>query len=234
MASTQVNGQARLANTTGETSNYPADDRTYDGAASITPVTYPKTCSDEKNIDARAVASKLISDFNRYLVSRDGESLAKLFNQHGAWRDHLCLTWDLRTFTGPTAIAKQLEQGCRTLRLGLDDDMWYRSPAVWDIDNDGTVRGIRFFATVATDVGSGSAVIRLVEEEPGDWKIFTLYTVLEKLQNYPESAGTRRSKGTDQPNGKNWLHQRTEERLFSNGDPEVLIVGRSDAIEPFP
>jgi hypothetical protein len=215
-----INGHAEAG------TRYPSDDRRYPGSAFIEPVVFPKTCSDE-TIDCRSVADKLVTDFNRFLVAKDGASLAALVHDRGSWRDHICLSWDLRTFTGPAAVAKQLANGCRLLRLEIDDTVPYRAPAISNIDVDGTVRGVRFFATVATDVGAGSAVVRLVEDKPGEWKIFTLYTVLEKLNDFPENVGVRRSRGTEQPGGKNWLQQRTEQRAFSNSGPAVLIIGET-------
>ncbi|TFY53862.1 hypothetical protein EVJ58_g9204 [Rhodofomes roseus] len=55
-----------------------------------------------------------------------------------------------------------------------------------------------------------------------EWKVFTLYTTLEDLKGFPEKIGPNRDW---LPNHGKWLNQREEERSFSKGDPDVIIIG---------
>src|SRR6202012_2486606 len=93
--------------------------RHLEGSFNITPLSFPPTCTSS-DIKPDDVASKLVEDFNGFLTTKDCHSIAGLFMQEGAWKDHLCLSWDLRTFTGPEKIADFLERGCRILSVQID------------------------------------------------------------------------------------------------------------------
>ncbi|RYP07603.1 hypothetical protein DL765_009104 [Monosporascus sp. GIB2] len=184
-----------------------------------------------ESVDARAVASKIISDFNQLLEQKDHKAIADLFVENGYWRDHLCLTWDLRTAKGKDKIRTFLENGHHLHKVNLDESSPLYAPQVAPLRGDGSVRGIQFFTIVTTQQGSGRGIVRLVEDA-GQWKIWTFFTSMGKLSGHEEPLGPNRASGVEHgavAGRKSWLDRRVEENNFEHGEPDVLIIGSGQA-----
>ncbi|KAK9774715.1 putative FAD/NAD(P)-binding domain-containing protein [Seiridium cardinale] len=200
------------------------------GSTNLPIPAWPKDLSN-KSVDAGGVATKIIGSLNLALDRGDNATVAKLFLDDGYWRDHLCLTWDLRTMKGSSKIKGFLDAGHNLKKIEIDRSTPERSPKVAGLNPKGNLSGIQFFTTVTTNEGSGRGLINLVEES-GDWKIFTCFTTLSELTGFEEATGHNRAKGVQHgamPSRKNWLDRRKEEIEFQNRDPEVLIIGCGQA-----
>ncbi|PQE22539.1 flavin-containing monooxygenase protein [Rutstroemia sp. NJR-2017a BVV2] len=121
--------------------------------------------------------------------------------------------------------------GSRLHSLSLDTSSELRSPKATAVGNDGKTNVVQAFLDVETDVGRGKGVVRLVYD--GEWKCFTLYTVLEEMKGYEESIGKRRPYGVvhgERTDKRNWADRRREEREMEDGvEPTVLILGAGQA-----
>jgi cation diffusion facilitator CzcD-associated flavoprotein CzcO len=209
----------------GDTS-IPSSERPELGSVNIPLGEYPPT-STNKSVDASAVANDIVNKLNEALSKQDSSSVANLFLKDlSYWRDHLALTWDLRTSKGSANIKEYLDSSKVALtKIEVDRSSEFRSPKFGPIDAWGDVEGISFFFKFETDIGRGEGTVNLAEDE-GEWKVFTIYTLLTELKGHEEPVKHRRSRGVKHggdPDRKNWKERREAEQVEI--DPKVLIIG---------
>lgn len=211
----------------------PSKDRIEPGSFNVPVGSFPPTCSST-SVDADKVASDIIAQLNAASAKQDYAALSQLFLEDGFWRDHLAISFEFRTIKGRQNIAAFLEEHHQgPVQLALDRSSALRAPHVGPIDAFGDVTGIEFFVTVTTGIGSGRGVVRLAEPQPGDWKIFTVFTSLQELKDIPENVDHRRPVGVQhgtQPDRSNWQDRRTANANLEGEEPPVLIIGTL----PFP
>ncbi|KAF2964327.1 hypothetical protein GQX73_g9241 [Xylaria multiplex] len=208
----------------------PSSERVVPGSINVTIAPWPTTGHiDERATDAPAISSKIIDSFNQSLQKKDYEAIADLFVDDGYWRDHLGLTWDLRTAKGKERIIKLLQDGHNLVSVDIDHSI--SSPQVVNLRYDSSVRGIQFVTTVTTRFGSGQGVVRL-RQLAGQWKIWFFFTSLTELRDHREAVGSNRAHGVShgaQTGRKNWLERRHAESNFEDSEPDVLIIGSGQA-----
>ncbi len=212
----------------------PSSERAVPGSVNIPLAPWPATMKSQ-SVDAKAVATKIIDDFNKALEKKDHKAVADLFVENGYWRDYLGMTWDLRTAKGRDKIVALLDGGHHLVRVDVDETSPILAPQVAPLRGDGSVKGIQS-ATVATNrYGSGRGFVRLVEEDVGQWKIWTFFTMTDELKGHEEPLGPNRANGVEHgalTGRKNWLDRRLEESSFEHSDPDVLIIGESRFLRP--
>ncbi|KAI1352427.1 hypothetical protein F5Y01DRAFT_324357 [Xylaria sp. FL0043] len=210
----------------------PSSERAVPGSVNLSVAPWPeKGDIDGKAIDATAISSKIIDSFNQSLQKRDYKAIADLFVDGGYWRDHLGLTWDLRTAKGKEKIVKLLQEGHHLVSVEIDHAQPSNGPQVANLRYDGSVRGIQFVTNVTTQFGSGQGVVRLIQDS-GEWKIWLFFTSMTKLKDHEEAVGPNRSLGVAhgaQAGRKNWLERRQAESNFEDSEPDVLIIGAGQA-----
>ncbi|KAF2645854.1 FAD/NAD(P)-binding domain-containing protein [Massarina eburnea CBS 473.64] len=207
----------------------PSSHRVEPGSVNVPLGEYPASATSS-NVDAHAVASDLVSRLATALAAKDFAALSTLFLEDKSyWRDHLGLSWDLRTLKGSQKITAFVEASKTPITLfEVDDTAAHRAPVSGPIDGGiGDVNGVQSYVRFESDVGRGRGVVTLAEEN-GAWKFFTIFTVLEELKGYEEPVGRRRTKGVQHggdPARKNWKKRREAERNLEGVDPKVLIIG---------
>ncbi|KAF1838033.1 FAD/NAD(P)-binding domain-containing protein [Decorospora gaudefroyi] len=204
----------------------PSSERPEPGSVNIPFAKLPATSTNEL-VDAHKVIQEIIARFNDGLSKHDHSAIADLFlKEKSYWRDHLALTWSLRTVKGSANIKQYLDSSkVRLAVLAVDKSTEYRAPQFGPIDAWGDVNGIRSFVTFETSIGRGEGVMTLAEEN-GQWKVFTLYTLLKELKGHEEPVNHRRTRGVKHggdPDRKNWRELRDAEK--EEIDPKVLILG---------
>ena len=209
--------------------------RPVDGPVNIPLAPFPGAEKSQHPVDPDRTASDIVQAFNQALDKRNFPGIANLFLKDGFWRDHLALSWQLRTVQGTDGIVQFLSScsesrdGLRLKKISIDRSSSVRAPTVCPIDPAGEVQGIQFFFSVETSLGSGVGVARLVPQN-GSWKIFTFYTALQELKGHEELTYHRRVKGVEHgghAGRKNWAEQRTADCNYENGkEPTVLIIGK--------
>lgn len=170
------------------------------------------------NLDCIAIASKWFHAFIPLVERGDTVGILNLLTGNSLWRDALALTWDLRTFDGPTKIKRFLDDRLKAVKL---TNLKLGHPS--RVDN-GPV-GVWIQSIFTFDVGSyglGTGVLRLVPTSTGEWKGYTIYTSLTGLKDHPERLGEHRNQ---LPNHGKWLEQRQREVEFVDEEPHVLVVG---------
>lgn len=220
------------ANTMGDIQEHdaptlPSYRRVEPGSVDIELGKFPPSASS-LSIDPQQIAQSIIELFNQALAMNDYKSLVSLFLPHSYWRDHLAVSWELRTLDSPEAIVNFLSEGCRLTKVTIDTSSAVRKPHIANIDGYGDVKGIEFCITFETEIGTGRGLVRLGEES--EWRIFTLFTSLQELRGYEEPVYHRRTVGVahgGDPNRKNWLEKRQSAQAFEDRDPTVLIIGKN-------
>ncbi|KAL2069978.1 hypothetical protein VTL71DRAFT_14658 [Oculimacula yallundae] len=176
-------------------------------------------------VDSNYNIDKWVSSFNAVLSRGHFFDLPNLFISRSYWRDHLCLSWDYRTFEGIDKMKTFLYKGCRLKSVAIDRSTAFRSPTVTVFDGKGEIPGVQVFLTILTDVGRGRGVVKLVQKD-GSLKAFTLFTSLEELRGYEEATFGRRPEGVahgEKQGRKNWQELRVEDE--ESGEATVLIIG---------
>jgi hypothetical protein len=222
-------------------------ERVAPGASNPPPAIWPATAlTPSAEIDAAAIAAHLVSSLNAALAKGDVAAVADLFipdpgnaeGEGGAtpyWRDHLVLSWKLRTVKGRGGIRGFLEGaegaeggGPGGVKMEVDGSNALRTPQVMGFRPTGGAEGVGFFVRVENGEKVGRGVVRAVEVERGVWKVWTLFTKLEGIKGAEESTGARRGWGVEHggvAGRKNWAERRREEGEFREKGPEVLVIG---------
>ncbi|KAH9897278.1 hypothetical protein F4778DRAFT_783370 [Xylariomycetidae sp. FL2044] len=201
------------------------------GSIDIPLATWPLATEDSETVDAIAVAGDVVDALNKSIEKKDYKSTADLFLEDGYWRDHLSMTWDLRTIKGREKITDFLERGHHLTKVDIDRSASHRGPQVISMRSDGSIKPVQFFIIVTTKYGSGRGLARLVNQS-GQWKIWTLFTTLEEIDGHEEPLGPNRTNGVEHgpvAGRKNWLERRYDEVNFEGADPDVLIIGCGQA-----
>jgi hypothetical protein len=212
----------------------PSHMRPVPGSINIAPASFPQPTKAKKSTQPSEIAANFAVAFNDALRRKALLDVSLLFLDNGFWRDHLALTWELRTLQGPPRIydflkgAATSRDGFRIQKINVDASNAVRSPKFAPVDADGEVMGVQFFLTVDTVHGTGQGLVRLVEEA-GHWRVFTLYTRLEELKGHEEAIFDRRPVGAEhggKPGRNNWADKRTAALDYTDGtEPAVLVIG---------
>lgn len=176
-------------------------------------------------VDARSVVLGVIKKLNESFQNHDAKAIATLFYEDGYWRDHLALSWKLRTLKGRGSIQSVLEEPKDNLmRIYLDESSEFRAVQYRDF---GGVTILQFFHKFSTKFGAGQGVANLISIN-SEWKIWTMFTSLQEIVGGEERVGISRPDGHEQlVGGKNWLDVRKQEAAFDSKEPVVLIIGVS-------
>ncbi|OAX42249.1 FAD/NAD(P)-binding domain-containing protein [Rhizopogon vinicolor AM-OR11-026] len=170
-------------------------------------------------------ANKWFSAFVEAIRMSDIASIIDLFHETGSWRDIVALTWSLRTLRGRKDIKRLLDarfEATGLTTLQLNKGARYAPARVAPLPD---LAFIRFCFTFETLHGKGSGVCHLVRSSPSleeSWKAHALLTHLDTLKVFPVQAGVFRSRMMFRGS---WEEKRNHELEFSNGDPDVLIIG---------
>jgi hypothetical protein len=103
-------------------------------------------------------AQEWLARFERALGS-DHRALRSLFHEDGYWRDVLAFTWDIRTFHGADAIARELGARADAAPSGFRLDPRRTAPRQVTRAGNRAIEAIFVFETAQ---GRGSGVLRLI------------------------------------------------------------------------
>lgn len=155
--------------------------------------------------------------------------LAPVFHAESWWRDHLALSWDLRTLhTLPRIAAFVAGAGARLGGLRLVERGRFAAAVEAPAEGLEWVEGM-FVFECAWGVGKG--VVRLVEDGAGVWKCCMFYAALQELRGVTAAVGHARPHGGDnslggEGEGKwSWLERRRRVAEFEGVEPDVVVIG---------
>jgi cation diffusion facilitator CzcD-associated flavoprotein CzcO len=184
-------------------------------------------------ISPEEIVEEWLKQFSIVMGSGQASRLSEVIHSQGWWRDHLAVSWDLRTINGLPNIIKFLGPvianiGFQELRSA--DTGKFVPTVVKPFDG---LEWIESMFTFETTYGIGKGMLRLVEDE-GIWVAHMLYTSLQKLKGFEELLGESRPHGGNNSleggiRSGNWLEQRQRQKEFVDEDPTVLIIGAGQA-----
>ncbi|KAL0932585.1 flavin-binding monooxygenase [Colletotrichum truncatum] len=179
---------------------------------------------DRTQIDAGKISADWLATLERRFTEKSFGDLSDLFIDNCWWRDIVGLSWDFTCKQGQESISKYLNSA----EHGLSDIQTSKFGGLQPllIDFGGQI-WIQTGFTFKTPHGEGKGLLKLVNVGLTEWKAWTIFTQLEKLDFQKELEAERDAQlpGTEAPatSGVNG-HQTSEVE-----DVQVLIVGAAQA-----
>ena len=198
-----------------------------------------KVAGEESNCPSAAAGQEIaitwLKALTLALAKSETAAISNLFLKEGYWRDHLALTWDLRTFAGPARVAGGLKEASKQRRM-----------TGFQVQDAGSklfahkTRGktIETFFTFETDSARCRGHLRLIlaADGGGEWRAWTFFTSMEELKGFEEQAGVRRPgklHRTGVQSSADLDHHKQATVVDSAHstalDPQVLVVGAGHA-----
>ncbi|KAI5206027.1 putative flavin-containing monooxygenase YUCCA3 [Aureobasidium subglaciale] len=182
--------------------------------------------------DPLIVVREWLQKFESFCHAGAVSNLGQLVHEQAWWRDHLTLTWDLRTLKGLSKIQKVLEGRLSAIGLGgfTHSKEHFTPKHLSPLDGLDWNESMFEFSTAS---GAGKGMVRLVFSD-GHWKAHMIYTCLLSLKDAPEAVGDLRPHGGNNSlkggvvQG-NWYEERQRQISFLDVQPDVLILGAGQA-----
>lgn len=172
-------------------------------------------------------AQQWLQKFNKIINQDNVSDLATIVHRDAWLRDMLALTWDFRALNGSEKIASYVQENCKS--AGLRSIQLRTSgtylPRIKQPAPD--IEWLEAMFDFETTVGAGSGMLRLVVDDDGEWKLFMINFMLQKLKGFDETTHLNRpSGGNNSLDGAgNWFEQRQRQKEFLDDDPAVVIIG---------
>jgi cation diffusion facilitator CzcD-associated flavoprotein CzcO len=178
----------------------------------------------------KEITQEWITRLENVLKAGKVSALTDVIHPEGWWRDHLALSWDLRTLRGLDTITAFLTSKLDKLEF---KDLTLQESGQFVPCKTVPVEGLEWIESMfsfKTAIGSGNGVFRLVQTENGVWKAHMIYTVLQELDGVQESVGEHRPHGGNNSLiggaiSGNWCERRERKREFLDEEPDVLVLG---------
>ena len=168
--------------------------------------------------------------FAAALQADDPVPLQRMFLADAHWRDLVALTWGVKTFSGPARIVDELRRWSAAARpTGFNIDRERTAPRRVERVGRKVIEAMFRFETAT---GRASGLVRLMPDERGVFRAWTLLTALDEIKGFEEMVGHRRPRGESYSrdfHGPNWLDKRNTSLAYQDRDPAVLIAGGGHA-----
>ncbi|TDZ35577.1 putative indole-3-pyruvate monooxygenase YUCCA4 [Colletotrichum spinosum] len=170
-------------------------------------------------IDAVKITTEWLAKLQRRFADKSFADLDELFIDNCWWRDITALSWDFSSKHGREAIAGYLSAAEHGLADLAPAKIGGLQPLLLDF---GGMIWIQAGITFKTANGEGRGLLKLANVGPTEWKAWTIFTQLEKLNFQKELEAQQSAPPVPKMNGVNG-HKPEDE------DPQVLIVGAAQA-----
>lgn len=135
----------------------------------------------------QTVASTWLLACTAALQNADVNAFTNLFLSDGWLRDLLVFTWDIRSLAGREKISAYLSQTLSKARISavkLDEDPDLAPRTFSAALNRGT--GVELAFTFQCQHGHGHAMVRLLADTDGEYRAFTVLTMVSDLPGHEE------------------------------------------------
>lgn len=184
--------------------------------------------AERKQTSALADAQGWLAQFDAALQAQDAAAAAALFLADGLWRDLLAFTWTIQTMAGRAAIETTLGETLPRIKPKNFRIPPQRTPPRW-VGRAGT-DAIEVLFDFKTAFGPCNGVLRLVPDDQGQLRAWTLNTNLHELRGHEEEFKRRAPPDSTRDFGaENWADRLKKQREFADRDPAVLVVGGGQA-----
>ena len=190
---------------------------------------------DTNQIDISNILENWLNDFNQIIeeskiINKNNYdlNLSNVFHEESHWRDLVSFTWDIITFSKIKNIEKNF------LKCVLSQNV-----SKFSIDPNRTKpkkvkRGgkitIEAILSFSTKIGKGESVVRLTceKENNEDYKCWSILTSLSSMKEAYNLKANQVKKIKDFK-APNWLDIRNFEKVYTDKQPTVLVVGSGQA-----
>lgn len=184
----------------------------------------------DRTATTQADAQRWLDTFGAALKANDAQAAAKLFIADGLWRDVLAFTWTIQTAQGREAIEAVLRDTMERTKATRLHFPAKRTPPRW-VNRAGRdcIEAILEFETA---FGPCHGALRLVADQDGSLRAWTLNTNLQELRGHEERFKRRAPEadsGTRDFGAANWLDRLNHQRAYKDRDPAVIVVGGGQA-----
>ncbi|CAP79351.1 Pc17g00640 [Penicillium rubens Wisconsin 54-1255] len=178
---------------------------------------HPST--DPSQIDAPKMVNAWLTTLTTALTANQPIILTTHFlPDHSWWRDLATFTWDIACHNGSEAISKYLRSSTSGFTEAVADLPGALAPHLEDMGGMKFIQsGFRF----KTRVGKGRGVVRLANVGPEEWRAWTVYTVLERLDGQDEVEARREKEQSTLSSSSGAVLASTR----GEGDVQVLVIG---------
>ncbi|KAL4749580.1 hypothetical protein BDW72DRAFT_194717 [Aspergillus terricola var. indicus] len=148
---------------------------------------------DPGHLDAAKIVNNWLFSFTKGLSSGQQSNLSNLFLEKESWvRDFLSFSWDLASHNGAAAIRKYLARSTSGFAEPKADQPGALQPQLVET---GGLRFIQAGFSFRNNFGVGRGVLRLANVGPEEWKAWTIFTVLDRLNGQDELEARRAEAG---------------------------------------
>ncbi|RAK86774.1 flavin-binding monooxygenase [Aspergillus costaricaensis CBS 115574] len=172
---------------------------------------------DAEQLNAAKIADDWLASLSKSLSTGHPDAIqAHFLEKESWWRDFVSFSWDIACHNGSQAISSYLASSTSGFSDPKLDQPGALQPHLADL---GGMRFIQAGFGFTTKAGKGRGVLRLANVGPEEWKAWTVFTVLERLNGQDELEAERAKAAEVQSSGSG--PQSTTE----DSDLQVLVVG---------
>lgn len=172
---------------------------------------------DAEQLSASKIANEWLASFSKSLSTGRADAIqAHFLEKESWWRDFISFSWDIACHNGSQAISDYLASSTSDFSDPTLDQPGALQPHLADL---GGMRFIQAGFGFKNKSGKGRGVLRLANVGPEEWKAWTVFTVLERLNGQDELEAQRVKAAGIQSSGSG--PQPTNE----DSDLQVLVVG---------
>ncbi|KAL3456228.1 FAD/NAD(P)-binding domain-containing protein [Aspergillus heterothallicus] len=172
---------------------------------------------DADQVDATKIATAWLSSFSKSLsTGRSQDIQAHFLEKESWWRDFVSFSWDIACPNGSEAIASYLVSSTSDFSEPKLDQPGALQPHLADL---GGMRFVQAGFGFKTKFGKGRGVLHLANVGPEEWKAWTVFTLLERLNGQDELEARRVKEAGVQSSGTG------TKSASDDGDLQVLVVG---------
>ncbi|KAJ4357993.1 uncharacterized protein N0V89_002570 [Didymosphaeria variabile] len=175
----------------------------------------------KEDIDAKQVTANWLSQLERSFSERSIDLVSNLFIENCWWRDIVALSWDFSCKQGQEAIRNYLVSATHGLSDIRANTFGGLQPMLVEFGGESWIQS---GFTFRTPHGDGKGLLKLMNVGVGNWKAWTVFTQLEKLDYMKELEKQRAAcvPPTSVPAMIGAGHDESE-------DNQVIIVGAAQA-----
>lgn len=134
-----------------------------------------------EHIDAIKIVNDWLLSLTKSLAKGQPSDIRGLFLENVSWwRDFVSFAWDIACLNGTEAIFKHLSSSETGFAEPKADQTGALQPQLADM---GGLRFIQSGFSFKNNFGSGRGVLRLANVGPDDWKAWTVFTLIERLND---------------------------------------------------
>ncbi|KAJ5669126.1 hypothetical protein N7462_010196 [Penicillium macrosclerotiorum] len=176
---------------------------------------------EPEQLDAAKIVNDWLSTFAESLTEgRKADIQDHFLETESWWRDFVSFSWDIACHNGAETICKYLSASTTGFAEPKANQPGALEPQLMDM---GGLRFIQSGFGFKNNFGVGRGVLRLANVGPDQWKAWTVFTVLEALNEQKAMELRRKQKAEIQSNAPS--RETPPSSTQTDGSLQVLVIG---------